>query len=60
MKTFIYNSGYYWIKGKGRGVIKTHLTKSQAKAIYELLFLKVLELEGIEPVNSNFPNTCNI
>ena len=60
MAKFIYNSGDYWIKTRGRGVIKTTLTKSQAKALYELMFLKALEIEGIEPVNSNYPNTCNI
>lgn len=60
MSKFIYNSGNYWIKNKGRGVVKAYLTKAQAKTIYELMFNKVLEIEGIEPVNSNFPNKTTL
>lgn len=52
MSKFIYNSGNYAIKKKGRGVIHTYLTKSQAKALYELMFLKALEIESISPISS--------
>lgn len=45
-----YKEGFYWVKSRGCGVCKPFLTKSQAKALYELVKEGKLEFECISPV----------
>ena len=50
-----YLDGYYFIKIKGRGLVRTWLTKSQAKALTDLCFQGgLMDLEKVDfDVNPN-------
>ena len=44
----IYQSGVYEVKARGRGLCLARLTKSQAKALFEIFDAGQLELESIQ------------
>jgi len=44
----LYQNGIYSVKSRGRGVCLAKLTKSQAKALHEILESQQLEIESIE------------
>lgn len=52
MKT-IYTAGEYYIKMKGRGIQRVTLSKSQAKALFELCRKSILEIESIELITNH-------
>lgn len=49
-----YQAGRYALKYRGRGIVHVLLTKSQAKALFELMRQSALEIESLQSLEGNF------
>jgi hypothetical protein len=44
---YVYKQGFYLIKYRGRGVIRSYLSNIEAKILFDLMTEEKLELESI-------------